>query len=512
MIACARRAWLLFLAVAVLAGPPGLNSARAQLILDTLVPGGVEEIGIGGWPFVTRAEPSRELNYLLAVPRVQGGEVVLTGRVEDVARRSDPFLQMGHESGGFTVRVPVALGSFPGGIGLAVSRRDDVLEFALAGPGDAANVERYRARYQALSVSYGLRPTSLIDVAAGLWLDESSGYRPSYRVALALAGDRAVSVAISASGRRSAHSLRVEYGKERVGLPVRGYGANYGVKLMLAPSPNLAIELEEHAGRDMFRHAPAEQSRTYFVDGIATTRARRLSISRELGEDAEFSFHFGDSDSRVQGGVSEHGTRFCQGQVDLESLEWAAGVRFRPFRRSRCYADVSHTRYEGHVNGSLEAWPFTTGFIDLLGVRQRIESEGSLSLTSLHFGGERDIADFAVLRGGLRFLSVDGELSLDSWEPAFLGLGRRDEIEMTLELENTSIFVPCVGAAVDVGPLRLDGAVAQFIPVRGAGRADTDKTGDDDGASGGGDAGIDRSDSKVRGGTLLTARLVYRFE
>lgn len=493
-----------------LGGTLGVKVARAQLILEGLVPGGEKKLGIGGWPFEETPLLFAEQDDLLALSALREGRVILQGSVEDVARRSVPPLRIGCSTARAVVKMPAALCSVPGGVAVEVLRSSSRVEFGVDGPGGGVDTDRYRAEERALSLGYAGRPVSFLGVGGVVDITGDDFSHPSYRFSLGLGGQHPVSMTLSAGGCRSDRSLRLEHDRESMSMPLAGSGRSYGAKILLRPGSRFAVELEEYIVRDDFSCRPGSDG-GLGANGIARVRERRASVSRALAESAAIFFLVGDWNNWVRGTVSEDGVQFAQGEVELRSREWAVGIRFAPSARSRWYSDLSHLWLEGRARGSLEVWPFTTGMSELFGSRFRVEGEGSLSLTSLHVGGEHDLLDPLRIQGGIRYIAVDGGLSFSRWQPAFLGFGRRDETTVNRGLQHTSVFVPSVGASFEWRSLSVESGVAQFIPVRGIVRPRGASSGESGDADAGEVTSASEPDSRLRGGTVLAGRVVYHF-
>ncbi len=131
--------------------------------------------------------------------------------------------------------------------------------------------------------------------------------------------------------------------------------------------------------------------------------------------------------------------------------------------RHRLLADVERLEASGGARGSVESWPFTDLWGDLLGVRQhalaRLECEGWRA----HAGIERVRESRLGWRAGAAGYDLRTEGSLIGWQSVFLGLGVANRRESGLAVRRIQLGSVSIGATLRAAGLETSADLRQFV-------------------------------------------------
>jgi len=120
-------------------------------------------------------------------------------------------------------------------------------------------------------------------------------------------------------------------------------------------------------------------------------------------------------------------------RLDINSF-FAAVEHYSSDREERLLTEIEWLEWEGYGRGHVEFWPFTTGLIDLLGLRRYFIAMTSGHLYRLHVGGRRRLTDSFSFAGGFNLMDVYPEAEVRHWRPAFLVFGVADEQHHELDI------------------------------------------------------------------------------
>ncbi|UCC80044.1 MAG: hypothetical protein JSW64_01420 [Candidatus Zixiibacteriota bacterium] len=119
--------------------------------------------------------------------------------------------------------------------------------------------------------------------------------------------------------------------------------------------------------------------------------------------------------------------------LNIKSLFSGIEVNSRGLEKS-AFFEFELMNWDGFSRGHLEFWPFTSGFIDLLGLRRYYISETEGSLRRFHFGGWKKFNGRWIGSGGINMIYIKPEAELSHWRPAFLIFGKADEKHHRLDI------------------------------------------------------------------------------
>jgi hypothetical protein len=135
-------------------------------------------------------------------------------------------------------------------------------------------------------------------------------------------------------------------------------------------------------------------------------------------------------------------------------------------------AEIEHTNLSGTIRGHVEFWPFTSGLVDLLGLRRYFLGNANAEMWRVHVAGRRELTRH--WSGGLGFNLAEARMdaTLDLWQPEFLGLGKTDEPVNRLGLYRFVAGVASFSVNYRVGPWSLAYGFDQIVPIKSWTRRD----------------------------------------
>jgi hypothetical protein len=150
----------------------------------------------------------------------------------------------------------------------------------------------------------------------------------------------------------------------------------------------------------------------------------------------------------------------------LRSDALFASVRFRsPGRRSRYMAELERLNWSGRGRGHLEFWPFTSGFVDLLGLRRYFIATTRGHIWRLHLGGSGALGDRWRYTAGLNLLDVHPSAGTRHWRPAFLVFGVEDERRYDLGIKRLLAGILSLSMRYRMGHWEMEYSLSQVVPL-----------------------------------------------
>lgn len=144
-----------------------------------------------------------------------------------------------------------------------------------------------------------------------------------------------------------------------------------------------------------------------------------------------------------------------------------ASVEYRPSGRcTRLLGELERLEWDGHGRGHLEFWPFTEGFLDLLGLRRYFIANTEGHIWRLHLGGEGPIAKRWWYTAGLNLLDVRPSADIRHWRPSFLVFGVEDEQTHRLSIRHVLAGVVSLSMRYRMSRWEMEYSLSQAVPLR----------------------------------------------
>jgi hypothetical protein len=154
-------------------------------------------------------------------------------------------------------------------------------------------------------------------------------------------------------------------------------------------------------------------------------------------------------------------------KVDGEVQGWFGSVhRSIGSGGSEMIAEVEYLKWTGSARGHVEFWPFTSGWVDLLGQRRYFIADTEGWLYRLHIGGRKTCSGGWSVAGGVNLLDIYPHLELQHWRPAFLLFGKEDEQFLTTPVKRTLVGVFNFSLSYQYSFWSVEYGLAQAAPLR----------------------------------------------
>ncbi len=157
----------------------------------------------------------------------------------------------------------------------------------------------------------------------------------------------------------------------------------------------------------------------------------------------------------------------------------------------------------------LQSFPFTPAVISLLGDYYFVSLDAAETTAGISAAVERSSASQYPFKLSIGWQRTWPELDLQTWEPVFLLIGRRNERLTAFTYRFIDFAAIRVSGAWSWESVRLEAEAGQLIPVYSE-RAKKTSSGSG-GGSGGSSGGSARTDKTIWGGTDGTIRITFQF-
>ena len=151
--------------------------------------------------------------------------------------------------------------------------------------------------------------------------------------------------------------------------------------------------------------------------------------------------------------------------VNYRDVSASAGLMTSGPSGSLFLLDVKWMDIAGSFGGYADSWPFVSAMQSLISQRGNFQIAGSFRLMQIHAGALLPAASWLQFGGGLTALRIVPKLQIESWQPGFLGVGRKAYADRRLSLDRLDGMLLSGGAKLNVGTIRFDYSVSQFIPI-----------------------------------------------
>ncbi len=125
---------------------------------------------------------------------------------------------------------------------------------------------------------------------------------------------------------------------------------------------------------------------------------------------------------------------------------------------------------DGAVRGHTEFWPWTSGWIDYLGLRRYGRGEFGAQFTRLHAGWQQPVSERVIVQAGVQTvaLTFDRTGEFEHWRPAVLIFGKEDVQLATMKLRQVTVAQLNLGVVYQGNGWSLAYAFSQLLPVSSA--------------------------------------------
>jgi len=117
--------------------------------------------------------------------------------------------------------------------------------------------------------------------------------------------------------------------------------------------------------------------------------------------------------------------KVTDGRVDFLGTFFSAQLH-PTARRGGLTAEVERLEWRGRARGHIEFWPFTSGLVDLLGLRRYFLAETQGYLWRIHAGCSRGLGVKGQWSGAVNLMDIHPSGWIEHWKPTYLVFGRDD--------------------------------------------------------------------------------------
>jgi hypothetical protein len=135
-------------------------------------------------------------------------------------------------------------------------------------------------------------------------------------------------------------------------------------------------------------------------------------------------------------------------------------------RGSRLLAEVERLDWVGYGRGHVEFWPFTSGLLDLLGLRRYFVANTEGRLWRVHVGGAGPIGGRWNYAGGINLMDLWPSADVRHWRPVFLGFGVEDERFHKLGVSRVTAGMISASIGYSLSYWQVEYSLSQIVPLR----------------------------------------------
>ncbi len=173
----------------------------------------------------------------------------------------------------------------------------------------------------------------------------------------------------------------------------------------------------------------------------------------------------------LRGDLMAYGVRGTQRFAKLTQADWQADGVFLSFeRRAREthheWVEIERLDWQANARGHTEFWPFTSGWVDLLGLRRYFIADAAGYIWRLHLAETRDLCQ--TWSGSLGLNLFDAHLSsqLEHWRPEYLIFGKADVQQHELSLQRALASLVSLSVSWHPSAWEIRYTAQQLIPLR----------------------------------------------
>ncbi len=157
--------------------------------------------------------------------------------------------------------------------------------------------------------------------------------------------------------------------------------------------------------------------------------------------------------------------KLTRAEADVSSA-FASISHFGSDRTRERLLEFEYLNWSADARGHTEFWPFTSGFVDLLGLRRYFVAGAAGNITRWHVAVREPVRSNLTLEGGLNFADLNIRADIEHWRPEYLYFGKTDVQYQRLDLYRAWIGGLSAGAKWTVGSFELRYAFTQLLPIQ----------------------------------------------
>lgn len=225
------------------------------------------------------------------------------------------------------------------------------------------------------------------------------------------------------------------------------------------------LRVEGSAGWDDFRDLEARQAApVYHLAPLGRSTLAQASVAWQSPIGWRVLGRYTHRELEIRGTASWGGQRFAEinsGRAGQES--YLLGAEYVTPRGSRWLIDAETVWADARARLELETWPFTSGTVDLLGLRRIYRAQGEARWHRAHVGLVHPVRRTGLISVGLAGYDIAPAGTLESWRPMFLVFGSADREFDRLDTRRLQLVALSLGFGLAVGTTRFDLAAQQFV-------------------------------------------------
>lgn len=140
--------------------------------------------------------------------------------------------------------------------------------------------------------------------------------------------------------------------------------------------------------------------------------------------------------------------------------------RGRGFGISGAILEAEMIRFTGNGRGHVEFWPWTSGWMDLLGERRYGVYEADATLLKYHYGRRFPLSPKFRIEGNIFLFDLYPESELTHWRPVALGIGVDDLTLVNLTVERLLAGALSIQLIYSRGRFEMSWEGTQLFPIR----------------------------------------------
>jgi hypothetical protein len=152
---------------------------------------------------------------------------------------------------------------------------------------------------------------------------------------------------------------------------------------------------------------------------------------------------------------------------DLRAEALFASLKL-PFYRGKALTlmELERMTWQGYGRGHVEFWPFTSGIVDLLGLRRYFIATTTGDLWRFHVGAAGPLTKRWRGQAGVNIVDVRPWADLSHWKPAFLLFGKSDTQSQSLDIRRFLGGIISVSLTYRLMQAELTYSFTQVVPIK----------------------------------------------
>ena len=173
----------------------------------------------------------------------------------------------------------------------------------------------------------------------------------------------------------------------------------------------------------------------------------------------------------LRGDLMAYGVRGTERFAKITQADWQADGVFLSFERRarethREVIELERLDWQANARGHTEFWPFTSGWVDLLGMRRYFVADASGYIWRLHLAETRDVSRTWSGSLGLNLFDAHISSQLEHWRPEYLIFGKADVQQHELSLQRALATLVSLSVSWHPSAWEVCYTAQQLIPLR----------------------------------------------